>query len=228
MPANGSRAPVGLTRAAVVTAALELIDEQGLDAFSVRALAKRMGVYPTALHWHAGSRSELIGLVVTRVVELVPVPQERGWEPFVRALAASFRDVLHRHPEIAPAFTTQVVSATAQLRVVDALLERLEGAGLRGGDLVDTYNALLGGIVGFVGVELATVPADDGQRWATTFRDDLDGVDADRFPALARHLPALRGAALMTRWEGGRTRPLDAGFAALVDLLVAGVRARLG
>lgn len=222
-----NRAHVGLSRSAVVEAALALIDEAGLEDFSVRALAKRLGVYPTALHWHAGSRSELLGLVVTHVAASVPVPDDREWEPFVRGLAEAFRDTLHAHPSVAPAFTTLLLSATPELPAVDALLDRLERAGLRDQALVDAYNAVTGAVVGFIGVELATVPVDDRGRWREQFRDTLDRVDAERFPALARNLPMLRNRAFMTRWDGGREAPMSSAWRALLDMVVEGLRVRL-
>ncbi|MGL5853229.1 MAG: TetR/AcrR family transcriptional regulator C-terminal domain-containing protein [Phycicoccus sp.] len=221
-----SRAPVGLTKADVVVAALELIDEAGLEAFSVRTLARRMGVYPTALHWHGGSRTALVAEVVTYVARSVPVPPDGDWQVFVRELATAFRSVLHAHPAIAPAFVTQVVNASPELPAVDRLLAHLERAGFTGEGLCDVYNTVVGATVGFVGVELATVPADDARAWSARFRADLDTVDPASYPALARSLPQLRNQAFMTRWEGGRDRPLDSSWNTLLDVLVAGLDAR--
>lgn len=227
MTTGRSRAPVGLTREDVVGGALALIDEVGLDGFSVRALAKRMGVYPTALHWHAGSRTELLALVVSEVARSVRVPESDDWEGFVRGLAAEFRATLHAHPAVVPVFVTTVVNATPALPAVDRLLAHLERAGFAGAELREVYNAVIGAVVGFIGVELAEVPADDRGAWAERFSADLDGVDAGAYPALARNLPDLRNRAFMTRWEGGRARPMDAAWDVLLDVLVAGVRARL-
>jgi AcrR family transcriptional regulator len=225
--ASRPREPVGLTRDDVVAAALDLIDEVGFDAFSIRALAKRMGVYPTALHWHVGSRTELLALVVTQVVLSIEAPTGESWEPFIRTLASEFRRTLHAHPAIAPAFVAQVVSATPALPVIDTLLAHFEHAGLTGEQLRDAYNAVVGAVVGFVGMELAEAPTDDNDAWASRFADTLDHVDADAYPALARNMPYLRNNAFLTRWEGGRTRPMDAAWATLLDILVAGLHARI-
>ncbi len=110
---------------------------------------------------------------------------------------------------------------------MDRLLARLEDAGFGGGDVREVYNAVLGAVVGFIGLELAEVPAEDRVGWAARFAAGLDQVDAERYPALARHLPGMRNRAFMTRWEGGRTRPMDASWEMLLDLLIAGLRARL-
>jgi AcrR family transcriptional regulator len=222
----GSRARVGLSRDAIVAGALELIEAEGLDAFSVRALAKRIGVYPTSLHWHAGSRTELLALVVSSVSQTVPVPTSPRWQDCVRELADGFRATLHAHPAIAPVLVTQIVYASPELPSVDVLLDRLEAAGWRGEELVDVYNAVVGAVVGFVGVELASIPAEDHTQWQDQFSDSLSRVDAERFPALHRNLPFARNRALMVRWESGTTRPLDGAWAVLLDSLVAGLEAQ--
>ena len=50
----GRAAAIGLTRERIVEEAIALIDDEGLTGFSVRALARRLQVYPTALYWHVG------------------------------------------------------------------------------------------------------------------------------------------------------------------------------
>lgn len=49
-----------LTREAVTTAALDLLDEVGLDAVSTRRLAQRLGVEQPSLYWHFHSKDELL------------------------------------------------------------------------------------------------------------------------------------------------------------------------
>ena len=216
----------GLTRAAVVQAALELIEADGLEAFSVRALAKRMGVYPTSLHWHAGSRTELLALVVDAVAQTVPVPTSTRWQDCVRELADAYRTTLHAHPAIAPVFVTQIVYASPELPAVDVLLDRLERAGWSGTALIDVYNAVVGAVVGFIGVELSTIPVEDHARWQGEFETGLDQMDAGRFPALHRNLPHARNRALLVRWESGANRPLDGAWNVLLDGLIAGLQAQ--
>jgi hypothetical protein len=78
-----------------------------------------------------------------------------------------------------------------------------------------------------IGSNIAEAPTDDNDAWANRFADILDHVDADAHPTLARNMPYLRNNAFLTRWEGGRTRPMDAAWATLLDILVAGLHARI-
>ena len=53
----------GLSQAAIVDAALEIIDLEGLDALTMRTVAHRLGTGPASLYAHVGSKEELIELV---------------------------------------------------------------------------------------------------------------------------------------------------------------------
>src|SRR5437868_1097228 len=45
----------------IIEAALQLLDEAGLEALNMRALAKRLAVQASALYWHLGDKGELVG-----------------------------------------------------------------------------------------------------------------------------------------------------------------------
>src|SRR3989454_11203045 len=65
----------GLTRDRLVEAALELINEDGLDALSMRALADRLEVKAASLYWHVRDRSELLGLLAEAILGTVVRPR---------------------------------------------------------------------------------------------------------------------------------------------------------
>jgi AcrR family transcriptional regulator len=90
------RAP--LTRAQVVTEALAAIDADGVDALTMRKLADRLGVYPTAVYWHAGNKAALLAAVCEHVLaglELPPVHDGTDWQEWIRAMARAARATLH-------------------------------------------------------------------------------------------------------------------------------------
>lgn len=61
----------GITRERIVTAALELLDDQGMDALTVRTLASRLDVRPSALYWHVRNKQELLDEMATEVMRRV-------------------------------------------------------------------------------------------------------------------------------------------------------------
>ena len=92
-----------LTRDRIVAAALELLDQGGLSAFSVRDVAKALGVYPAAIYWHVPTRNALLALMVAHVLrDLAPKGGARAWQDWLRALFRRYRNAVRRHPNIAP------------------------------------------------------------------------------------------------------------------------------
>ncbi|WP_328222983.1 TetR/AcrR family transcriptional regulator C-terminal domain-containing protein [Streptomyces sp. NBC_00104] len=93
-----SRAPVGLTEEQITAAAMEVLESEGLDKLSLRAVAARLGVRVNAVAWHLKDKAGLLGAVADAVVarcvpaHLPPDPDER-----VRTLLASLRTELLSH-----------------------------------------------------------------------------------------------------------------------------------
>src|SRR5438093_8972964 len=82
----------GLTRDRLVGAALELVNEEGLDALSMRALADRLQVKAASLYWHVRDRRELLELVAESILESVPRGRRgAGWRETILASTESLR-----------------------------------------------------------------------------------------------------------------------------------------
>ena len=78
----------GLSRERLVAAALELINEEGLDALSMRALADRLDVKAASLYWHVRDRRELVELLAESILDSVSHPRARAtWRESVAAIA---------------------------------------------------------------------------------------------------------------------------------------------
>ena len=100
-----SPAPARTSRAAIVDAASGLLEEGGLEAVSMAAVAERVGVKAPSLYKHFGDRIDLIGAVATEVALdlgrcLAGAVEAAGPDPSARlnALAASYRDFALARP----------------------------------------------------------------------------------------------------------------------------------
>lgn len=87
-----------LNRAKVLRAAVELADEGGFEALTMRRLADRLGVVPMALYKHVADKRELLDGMVDLVFAEVEVPVDVDWQTAMRLRAASMRQALLRHP----------------------------------------------------------------------------------------------------------------------------------
>jgi TetR/AcrR family transcriptional regulator, tetracycline repressor protein len=69
-PAAADRAK--LTRQTIVRAALELLNEEGLDRLSTRRLAARLGVQSATLYWHVKNKQELLDMMAAAILFRAP------------------------------------------------------------------------------------------------------------------------------------------------------------
>jgi AcrR family transcriptional regulator len=102
----------------ILDAALELADDKGLDAVSMRAIAERTGVTPMALYPHVGSKAALLDGMLGRVIGQILADEGStldsvlDWRERLRLLLRGARQLAHRHPWLA-ALAFSRPSATA-------------------------------------------------------------------------------------------------------------------
>lgn len=235
MPAAASKPRIGrpkaaenrLSRTLIVQTALALIDRDGLDSFSVRNVAKALDVFPTAVYWHVGDRNRLLSDVVTHVLaDLPPRRVPARWQDWIRQLLVRYRRTIRQHPNVAPLIGAQLVSnGSLDFRLVEGILACLSRADFKEQRLIDGYNVVMAGMVGFTTQEFASVPADETEGWKSTMRRSIAAVDKRAYPRVAAHLAAMTNQAFLLRWENGVTAPLDGGFDMFADALIAGIEA---
>ena len=67
-----------LSKKAVIAAALPIVQKEGVDALSFRALAEQLGVTPMAVTYHSGGKKELLADLVEAAFDGTPVGREGG------------------------------------------------------------------------------------------------------------------------------------------------------
>jgi len=118
-------------RAEVLQAAVDLLDEVGLDALTTRRLAARLGVQPGALYRHYPSKRALLDAVAERiVVETAPdTPPEGDWAEQLRQIAGSMRRGMLAHRDGARLMATLTVPGDAAVAAFQRLVDLLRRAG---------------------------------------------------------------------------------------------------
>lgn len=222
-----TRGKPALTRKRVLDAALKIVDESGPEALSMRAVAREIGVYPNAVYWHVGSRTQLIGAVSTLVFDEVTLPdaREHRWDDWLGLVAREWRAAMYRHPNIAAIAGTQLATTTRAMPIVERILSVLADAGFEDAALINAYNTFVGFLLGWLTVELSREPEPDDSGWKEEFAADLDQIDPNTFPTLARAMPKMRNSAFMTRWDSGQQRPMEESFDAALHIVLVGLRA---
>jgi AcrR family transcriptional regulator len=161
-----------LSRDRIVTAALGLIDEEGLAALSTRRLAAVLGVSGPSLYNHFATKEAILDAAadtVTAQVDLSMFGDGTDWRTALLRWGRSYRAALSDHPNIVPLLATGPGLRPSGLRMADAVFGGMVEAGwpaaqaTRIGALMRyfvTGSALGSFAAGFVGDAQAYDPAD--------------------------------------------------------------------
>ncbi|MGQ4508900.1 TetR/AcrR family transcriptional regulator [Dermabacteraceae bacterium P13128] len=167
-------ARAGLTPEAVIDAALELTRERHLYGWSIRDLAKRLGVAPSVIYHHVGGKDLLARRVVGRVIPQIAMPDlSFAWKEWFRALLISGRDVMREYPGVAKWVMLHGPMFPDSLRTIDAGVEKLKDAGF-GDNAIYAYSLILNNCVAALMVaDERLLHEDDGPRDHATIRDEF-------------------------------------------------------
>jgi AcrR family transcriptional regulator len=202
-----------LTRKLIIGAAIELIEQDGVDAVSMQRLASELGCGVVSLYHHVPSRSALLDGVADAVMSGIAVTSVPGteWQEQVRAQARAFRQITRAHPRCAMVVISRPASSAAIVRPAEDALATLRAAGFGRAEAVRIVRAFVAYIVGSVLPVAAVSPglADgggDGDRPRPRLR-------AAEFPQVTDLAPELSNS------------DDEAGFEFGLDLLIRAVAA---
>lgn len=177
-----------LSREVVIDGAVRLADQEGLEAVSMRRLAKAVGSEAMSIYYYVPSKDELLAGMADRILdEMEPARPSPDWRASVTAAMVSRRSVLQRHPWAADLLMTAVSLSPARARQMEALLSTLNAAGFAG-DLADhAYHAIDISVSGFA---LWEARYDRAMRVAPPdlAESALASIPRDQWPQLAAHL----------------------------------------
>lgn len=196
-----------LTRQQVLDEALRLIDEEGLEACSMRKLGARLGVEAMSLYNHVENKRALLDGVVESLVLQAPLPdradvtsREELW-----AFAHSMRAGLRAHPRVLPLIAASPLRTPGALLILDRLLDTIHRAGATGVKSIYALQVIVGYVIGHTLVQTGgrAMDLEPGPSGPSAWRQ----VPAETYPRLHSLLPAV------AQWDPDRE--FDFGLRAL-------------
>lgn len=128
-------------------AALEILDEFGLQDLTIRRLARHLDAAAGAMYWHFPSKQALLGAVADRLLEPLRgfAPADGAdWRANAGGFAAALHDCLTSHRDGAEVVSAALATGTATVRPAELLAPLLADApALRSPDATDDAAATL-------------------------------------------------------------------------------------
>ena len=196
-----------LTRTDIVAAATALLDEQGIEALSMRKLATALGTGPSTLYWHVRDKDQLLALILDDTIAHVDAPASGRWNTRLIKMLDQARTAIAPRPMLVPVILgARWDVGQHALRIADTALALLIQGGVPEHELADAYFLLLHYTMGFIEAEAHArfneTYAQEHQGRATS---PVDASPLDAYPNLVRHGPATTPADMPARFNYGLT-----------------------
>ena len=207
--ARTRRARGSLTRDQVVEAALQIADQDGIEALTMPNLARRLDCGVMTIYGYVKSKEDLLGAIAQiglRDLRL-PQPPPRQIDQILVAWGRALRHTLLGHPSLPMIFLSQAVVGPAIFRGIEALLGRLSQAGMRPVAGVHAIYAVLIYATGFVAWEIPRTRRQPEAMYAASWRREFAGLSSDAF--------RLTGTVLDQLGRVGSEKQFELGLAAL-------------
>jgi AcrR family transcriptional regulator len=202
----------------VVSSALRIVDEEGLDALTVRKVADEFGVTPMALYWHFSNKEALLDAVGDAVVDGLRSPSpDLGLEDYLREGMTALVEIMRAHPSATPLVPRRLLIHETGRDLTEHVLDKLMIAGFD----VDKAAAIahyalmiaMTLVTGEPGAETAVRP-DERTEALEAKLALLQSLPDDRYPRLRAAAPSMVKCGDSNEYYDGA-----------VDIFVAGVMA---
>lgn len=220
-----------LNREQIVRAAIELLDEEGIDGLSMRKLGQRLNSAATAMYWHVGNKDSLLMLAADEVWGEVRLPDVAtvGWRAAARELMYAARELCDRHRWLVRVITTYAGYSEGMARFQECAYETFETAGFRDADLdwaVSTPFMFVTGLAFMSSTDAAEVKKRAEQDAAT--QPEEEAALVAQANAIAARYPRLH-ASMEAQARRGESfeQQVDEVFAFGAETILDGLEARL-
>jgi AcrR family transcriptional regulator len=176
-----------LNRERVLRAAIKLADEGGIEALSMRKLARELGVEAMSLYNHVAGKDDVLnGIFDTAFGEIVVPTGETDRKTAIREIAISVHETLLRHPWLSGLWMRQA-PGPARLRYGDSLLGCLRNAGFSKDLTYHAYHIIESYILGYT-FQVLSYRAVDTEQFAGVAASFLRGEFAAEYPHFTEHV----------------------------------------
>jgi AcrR family transcriptional regulator len=185
-----------LTRADIVAAGGQLLDEQGVNALSMRALARRLGAGHGSIYWQVRDKEELLRLILDDTFREIDVSTEGPWDERLTELLLAAREALRARPALIPILWKAGWRLGPEtLRIADRFLALVADSGLPEDEVSHAYWTAHVFVLGFIMAETSAAAT-------PPFAEQPDDA-AESYPSLVRYGPGTEPELMEARYRFG-------------------------
>lgn len=214
----------------IVSAAIELLDDEGLAGLNMRALGDRLGAAATAVYWHVQSKSNLIVLAGDQVWNEIALPEldNVDWREAATLMATELHSMLIRHPWLVQVFGTHPLYGPGKARHDDHSLAVYEAAGFSSEEADQAATAVFTFVLGSALGQAASTAFRMAARRRGRDPDVLAGEAVARAREVALRFPRLaaRLDVAAAEYLASPENTFEFGLAAIMDGLEAHIATR--
>lgn len=175
-PARRSRRTDALSADAIIDAAITVLDAEGEEALTFRALSTALETGPGAIYHHLASKQEILAAAAHRLVvdALADVPSNLNAENGIRAVMLAFFDLLGVHPWVGTQLAREPWQA-ALLEMFEAIGSHLDALGVGERYQFTAASSLLNFVLGVAGQYASATRLSRDLDRSVFLRDIADG-----------------------------------------------------
>jgi AcrR family transcriptional regulator len=188
-----------LDRRQIVSAALRIVDQEGIDALSLRRLADDLGISAMSIYWHVRDKSELLELVGHVVLAEVALPERKGdWREQLADVHRAMFATLLRHPNIVDVLIGRARFGAGGLALFERILSILLDAGFTPEAAFDAYSSLYLFSLGFMATSSRSPEFVEIQRQGLMYMLTLP---IENYPSIRKVAPVIGKRSLQDQFE---------------------------
>lgn len=175
----------------IITAALELLDEEGLNELSLRKLAAKVDLKAPALYWYFKNKDELVdymaeAILLNEFAELIPRLNDESWQDWLVHMCQRLRTaMLSRRDGARIVAGAHLYPAVTLAQLMETASESLESAGVNNEDI----DLIVGTAIHFTFGRVI-------EEQSSPSREEIQEMDVkdiiDKYPRLARNIERMQ------------------------------------
>jgi TetR/AcrR family tetracycline transcriptional repressor len=206
-----------LTEEEIMGAALDLLNEGGVNAASVRGIAARVGVAPNAVYTYFPDKAAVVKAIVEHLLGQVDLAvfsdRDVPWRQRIESLALELRERLTAHPGAVNLMIGGPMDGPRALALNEHLMETLQDSGLDAAEAAKASYLLIVYVFGSIALETAELGgqrggSSEGERIASRL-EGFSAIPAGTYPLSAGAADVMAGYVSTEQYAWGLHKVLD-------------------